>query len=341
MNALYELTVRIFDQIDADYWRKCVLHVLRKEIPYYIAHDASPGHQDKLVVFSPSRWLTIEDVFHNDETIIEPSSPKSICDTNLPSTSTWRANTFTDLDQDAIIAECTDNKISPVKVAEQFETSPYIVRNLLKRSGKDLPEKYLEKMDNRPVKRRRLEPENHHSDSIQINKNPIPSTIDKKGKGKGKGKGKSSQIVNSTNPAAPENFDLLSNASNSLIQNENALELKPSPTLGTVLDWKDPLIQPPVKNQKPMFSCPKTNCTYETNQSNHLKLHINNHFDCTQCEKTFQGKNAKRSLTVHLKSHGIIDQSKLFKCELCKKTFSTKVTKEKHQEYSCPGFPVP
>ena len=147
MNALYELTVRIFDQIDADYWRKCVLHVLRKEIPYYIAHDASPGHQDKLVVFSPSRWLTIEDVFHNDETMIEPSSPKSICDTNQPSTSTWRANTFSDLDQDAIIAECTDNKISPVKVAEVFETSRYIVRKLLKRNGKDLPEKYLEKMD--------------------------------------------------------------------------------------------------------------------------------------------------------------------------------------------------
>ena len=341
MNALYELTVRIFDQIDADYWRKCVLHVLRKEIPYYIAHDASPGHQDKLVVFSPSRWLTIEDVFHNDETIIEPSSPKSICDTNLPSTSTWRANTFTDLDQDAIIAECADNKISPVKVAEQFETSPYIVRNLLKRSGKDLPEKYLEKMDNRPVKRRRLETENHHSDSIQINENPTPSTVDKKGKGKGKGKGKSSQIVKSTAPAALENLDSLSIAPNSLMQNEIALELKPSPTMGTVLDWKDPSIQPPVKNQKPMFSCPKTDCTYETNQSNHLKSHIKNHFDCTQCEKTFQGKNANRSLIRHLKSHGIIDQSKLFQCELCKKTFSTKYTKEQHQEFNCPGFPMP
>ena len=76
MNALYELTVRIFDQIDADYWRKCVLHVLRKEIPYYIAHDSSPGPSaDKveLVELSPSRWLTIEDVFHNDETMIEPS----------------------------------------------------------------------------------------------------------------------------------------------------------------------------------------------------------------------------------------------------------------------------
>ena len=37
-------------------------------------------------------------------------------------------------------------------------------------------------MDNRPVKRRRLETENHHSDSIQINENPTPSTVDKKGK---------------------------------------------------------------------------------------------------------------------------------------------------------------
>ena len=339
MNALYELTVRVFDEIDADYWKKCVLHVLRKEIPYYLAHDASPDKVES-VQLSPSRWYTIEDVFTNDETMIEPSTSKSICDTKQPSTSTWRANTLTDLDQSAIIAECAENKISPVKVAERFETSPFIVRNLLKRSGKDLPTKYLEKMDNRPVKRRRLETENHHSDSIQI---PIPSTVDKKGKGKGKGKGKSSQIVKSTSTsqAALENLDLLSIAPNSLFKNETALEIKPSPTMGTVLDWKDPLIQPPVKNQKPMFSCPKNDCTYETNQGNHLKLHIKNHFDCTQCEKTFQGKNANRSLIRHLKSHGIIDQSKVFQCELCKKTFSTKFTKEKHQECNCPGFPVP
>ena len=342
MNALYELTVRIFDEIDADYWKKCVLHVLRREIPYYLAHDASPGPSaDKVEVFSPLRWLTIEDVFTNDEPMIEPSALKSICITKQPSTSTWRANTFTDIDQDAIIAECADNKISPVKVAERFKTSPCIVRNLLKRSGKDLPEKYLDKMDNRPVKRQRLETENHHSDSIQINENPIPSTVDRKGKGKGKGKGKSSQIVKSTAPAALENLDLLSTAPNSLIKNETALELKPSPTMGTVLDWKDPLNQPAVKNPKPMFSCPRNDCAYETNQSNHLKNHIKSHLDCMHCDKSFQGKNAKRSLASHLKTHSVVDQSQLFKCQLCNKIFSTKSHRERHQEYNCPGFPAP
>ena len=99
MNALYELTVRIFDEIDADYWKKCVLHVLRREIPYYLAHDASPGPSaDKVEVFSPLRWLTIEDVFTNDEPMIEPSALKSICITKQPSTSSWRANTFNDID---------------------------------------------------------------------------------------------------------------------------------------------------------------------------------------------------------------------------------------------------
>ena len=43
LDTLQLATFRAYANIDANYWKKCVEHVLRTEIPYYIAQDATLG----------------------------------------------------------------------------------------------------------------------------------------------------------------------------------------------------------------------------------------------------------------------------------------------------------
>ena len=49
------------------------------------------------------------------------------------------------------------------------------------------------------------------------------------------------------------------------------------------------------------FKCPK--CDFKPYQKNYLYLHIQGHYDCKLCEKVFSGRNGKRQLARHMKTH--------------------------------------
>ena len=124
--------------IDAEYWDKCVSKVM-KEVHQYMIYDG---------VITPE-----EDVIEDDlapESSLPDSIPEEDDTDIMPHTSSYvpANNTEEKNDDDLknlIIKQCTEELISPTKLASMHKKSEKTIRKWVKSSGVPLPKKYQQK----------------------------------------------------------------------------------------------------------------------------------------------------------------------------------------------------
>ena len=122
--------------IDAEYWDKCVSKVM-KEVHQYMIYDG----------------LVTEDVVEDNlatESPLADSIPEESDNEIMPHTSSYvpANNTEEKNDDDLknlIIKQCTEELISPTKLASMHKKSEKTIRKWVKSSGVPLPQKYQQK----------------------------------------------------------------------------------------------------------------------------------------------------------------------------------------------------
>ena len=98
----------------------------------------------------------------------------------------------------------------------------------------------------------------------------------------------------------------------------------------------DEIIVDPVFETSDAFLCPK--CDHKSPSKYHLDLHIEGHYDCSVCGKTFFGGNGARNLANHMKKHFKHLKEKKqkkelpeFICEFCNFVYKSKRNLLRHQ----------
>ena len=130
IKKLKELTVNAMAAIDAEYWNKCVSKVMKEVHQYMIYDELIPAD------------------------VVEDNSPLDLDipedDVTMPSTSSSSKESNDQL-KNIIVKQCTEELISPRKLAEMHQKSERTIRNWVKSSGAQLPLKYLEKKSQRKI----------------------------------------------------------------------------------------------------------------------------------------------------------------------------------------------
>ena len=152
---LKELTVEAIDRIDADYWGKCVDHMM-KELEYYmvldgltapIADEITPPNTftEELIeeIIESSEELPIEEVL-SEEVSIEEVSTEEV----LPPAPKRRK--MDSQIKELIVEQCTKELISPEKLSTIHPCNADTVRRYVKCSGQSLPTKYVSTVDSKP-----------------------------------------------------------------------------------------------------------------------------------------------------------------------------------------------
>ena len=120
--------------IDAEYWDKCVSKVF-KEVHQYMIYDGLIPPDDvieeNLVPEAPV-----------PESVTEGDSDDVIVPANNTSSSEDKNN---DELKNVIVKQCTEELISPSKLASMHQKSEKTIRKWLKSSGVTLPQKYTQK----------------------------------------------------------------------------------------------------------------------------------------------------------------------------------------------------
>ena len=120
--------------IDAEYWDKCVSKVF-KEVHQYMIYDglipADDVIEENLVPEAPV-----------PESVTEGDSDDVIVPTNNTSSSEDKNNEEL---KNVIVKQCTEELISPSKLASMHQKSEKTIRKWLKSSGVALPQKYQQK----------------------------------------------------------------------------------------------------------------------------------------------------------------------------------------------------
>ena len=124
--------------IDAEYWDKCVSKVM-KEVHQYMIYDG---------LVTPTEDV-VEDNFAPESPLAE-SIPEEGDDEIMPHTSSYvPANNTEEKDNDDfknfIVKQCTEELISPTKLASMHKKSEKTIRQWVKSSGVPLPQKYQQK----------------------------------------------------------------------------------------------------------------------------------------------------------------------------------------------------
>ena len=121
--------------IDAEYWDKCVSKVM-KEVHQYMIYDG----------------LVTEEVVEDNlapESPLADSIPEEGDDDIMPHTSSYvPANNTEEKNDDFknfIVKQCTEELISPTKLATMHKKSEKTIRQWVKSSGVPLPQKYQQK----------------------------------------------------------------------------------------------------------------------------------------------------------------------------------------------------
>ena len=141
---LKELTVEAIDRIDADYWGKCVDHMM-KELEYYmvldgltapIADEITPPNTFTEELIESSEELPIEEVLTEEVSIEEVSTEEVL----PPAPKRRKMDSQT---KELIVEQCTKELISPEKLSTIHPCNADTVRRYVKSSGQSLPTKYV------------------------------------------------------------------------------------------------------------------------------------------------------------------------------------------------------
>ena len=81
------------------------------------------------------------------------------------------------------------------------------------------------------------------------------------------------------------------------------------------------------ENESNCFKC--SQCVFQTNKKQYLVQHVNAHLDCTQCNKTFTGKNSIRDFATHMKTH---QKVKSTLCSFCSQDYKTTWRLKRHED---------
>ena len=284
IKKLKELTVNAMAAIDAEYWNKCVSKVM-KEVHQYMIYDG----------------LIPEDVFEDDSTPESPLDADIPEDDIVPSTSSSLPSSSKENNEQLkklIIKQCTEDLISPTKLADMHKKNEKTIRNWIKSSGAQLPPKYLEKAQ------RKISFASNYEEKSLLTANDATQRLTKQ------------LILNlkSNWPSLSKTMDSQPNSSNGT--NCETIFLEPDLEKKSTIDEKT-------------FQCPK--CSFKASMKHNLDKHLNNHNDCVYCGKVFLGNSAKRQLVSHLKTH----QEKPKKqhiCKFCNKDYKTSSNLTRHMK---------
>ena len=278
IKKLKELTVNAMAAIDAEYWNKCVSKVMKEVHQYMIYDELIPAD------------------------VVEDNSPLDLDipedDVTMPSTSSSSKESNDQL-KNIIVKQCTDELISPTKLAEMHQKSERTIRNWVKSSGAQLPLKYLEKKSQRKIA---FTP--FYVDDSLLTTNDATQRLSK-------------QLVlnlKSNWPSLSKAVDSQPNSSNST--NCETISLEPE-------------LEKQSKSDEENLQCPK--CSFKTSLKHNLDRHLNFHNDCVFCGKVFLGSGAKRLLTSHLKTHQE-KPKKQYICIFCNKDHKQGSNLKKHMK---------
>ena len=146
---LKELTVEAIDRIDADYWGKCVDHMM-KELEYYmvldglttpIADEIAPPNTFTEEIIESLEELPTEEV-STEEVSIEEVSTEEV----EPAPKRRKIDSQT---KELIVQQCTEELISPEKLSTIHPCNADTVRRYVKSSGQSLPTKYISTVDSK------------------------------------------------------------------------------------------------------------------------------------------------------------------------------------------------
>ena len=127
--------------IDAEYWDKCVSKVF-KEIHQYMIYDGLITPPEDVIEENLAPEASLSDIIteEDDDDVMPHTS--SIVPANNTTSSEDKNN---DELKDVIVKQCTEELISPSKLASMHKKSERTIRKWLKSSGVPLPQKYQQK----------------------------------------------------------------------------------------------------------------------------------------------------------------------------------------------------
>jgi transposase-like protein len=127
--------------IDAEYWDKCVSKVF-KEIHQYMIYDGLITPPEDVVEDNLAPEASLPDILtEGDDDGVMPSTSSVVPPNNTTSSEDKNNDEF----KNFIVKQCTEELISPSKLASMHNKSEKTIRKWVKSSGLPLPQKYQQK----------------------------------------------------------------------------------------------------------------------------------------------------------------------------------------------------
>ena len=373
LNQLYVLMDTALNEIDANYWDKCVNKVMKEAKQYMVYDGLITGYEEPNMPVTPSTSVNISSSLVAPSTvqkttplIIRPRQVSALSD-SVEGTATveqnpghdslglsaqlgtvWESNTdekksgpitaSSNIDKDSlkslIVKKCTEDLISPTKLADMYNKNVRTIRRWVLESGKSLPKKYkISKKD---------------SDLYKIPTDANPQTLNL-----------ANELISNLLSKWPSlvNTEQSQNTSQSLEQASPfpnpSVKIRPidgttavhldhsyaaaitpfSVVEGTATIQKNPghsFTTSSTTVSKSIFKCSK--CDFQTQIKVALENHEKNHNDCKICGKVFFGSGANRALTVHLKTHKSPKAPKQYLCDFCNKDYKNRPNQTRHMK---------
>ena len=280
--------------IDAEYWDKCVTKVM-KEVHQYMIYDGLITEDVTEDVLIPENPLP--------ESIPEGNDimPQTISIVSANNTSSSRKKNDDEL-KNVIVKQCTEELISPTKLASMHNKSRETIRKWVKSTGVPLPLKYQQTSQQKIA----FSFASYKEDRSVSTANDATKSLSEELILNLKSKWPSLSISDETPSVSHPN------SSNDL----NHEPILPAPGL-----------QNEEKSIEKSFQCPK--CSFKASTKHHLVQHLNGHNDCQLCDKVFLGSNGKARLASHMKTHQV-KPKKL--CIFCNRDYKNTQNMNRHMK---------
>ena len=278
--------------IDAEYWDKCVSKVM-KEVHQYMIYDG----------------LVTEEVIEDNlmpESPLPDSIPEGDADDAMPHTSSIvpakNTKKNNDVLKNLVVKQCTEELISPTKLAAMHKRSENTIRKWVKSSGVPFPLKYQQTSQQKIA----FSFASYKQDRSLLTANDATRSLSEELILNLKSKWPSLSISDETPSVSHPN------SSNDL----NHEPMLPAPGL-----------QNEEKSIEKSVQCPK--CSFKASTRRHLVQHLNGHNDCQLCDKVFLGSNGKARLASHMKTHQV-KPKKL--CIFCNRDYKNTQNMNRHMK---------